>query len=113
MHDMGYEPRHERPQVEPEILPPERREDMPPPRRPHMIWFTLNRSGLDGHVAAPGPLFLALVLLAIGLLAGVILMLLLGAVLLWLPIAGMILLVLLVSSLLRRLWSRSGLGRRP
>jgi hypothetical protein len=110
---MDYEPRHERPKVEPEILPPERAEDTPPPRRPHMIWFTLDRSGRDGQVAAPGPLAFVLVLLAIGVVAGVILMLLLGAVLLWIPVVGAILLVLLVSSFLRGIWSRIGFGRRP
>jgi hypothetical protein len=112
MHGMGYEPRHERPRVEPEILPPER-EDTPPPGRPHVIWLTLGGGGRKRPVAAPGWLVLVLVLLAVGALVGAALVLLLGAVLLWLPVIGAIVLVLMVSSLLRGLWSRSGLGRRP
>jgi hypothetical protein len=107
---MGYEPRPERPKVEPEILPPEQ-EDMPPPRRSHVMWLTLNRDARYGSVSAPGSLILVLVLLVVGVLVGATVMLLLGAVLLWLPVIGTILLVLLVSSLLRSLLAR-GLGRR-
>jgi hypothetical protein len=109
---MGYEPTHERPRAEPEILPPEREEDKSPPRRPHMIWLTLSQNGREGDVAAPGWLVLLLALLAVGVLAGAVLVLLLGAMLLWLPVVGAFLLVLLISSLWRGLLSRSGLGRR-
>jgi hypothetical protein len=88
-------PGTDRPRVEPEIIPP---------GDARVRW----QGSFDGrttqrvYVARLGPFGFAMVALAIAFLAAVILVVLLGAFLIWIPIAGLLLAIAVVSSLLRR-----------
>jgi hypothetical protein len=94
----------ERPRVEPEILPPERGsrngQSWPPPPYGY-------GQGADGShrifVTRIGPFGFGLAMLVIGLFAAVLLLLLIGTALLWLPFVAAIVIVGAVVGLLRRL----------
>ena len=97
----AYSNEPERPRVEPEILPPDRSGrntggDGWPPRGygtgPQRIFVT-----------RIGPFGFALAMLVIGLFAAVLLLLLIGTALIWLPLVAAILIVGAVAGLLRRL----------
>jgi hypothetical protein len=97
----AYSNEPERPRVEPEILPPDRSgraaggDGWPP--RPH-------GSGSQRiFVTRIGPFGFALAMLVIGLFAAVLLLLLIGTALIWLPLVAAILIVGAVAGLLRRL----------
>ena len=87
------------PEFEPEIIPP---------GDARARW----QGSFDGratqriYVARLGPFGFAMVALAIAFLAAVILVVLLGAFLIWIPIAGLLLAIAVVSSLLRGRWQR-------
>jgi hypothetical protein len=96
----AYSNEPERPRVEPEILPPDRSgraaggDGWPP--RPH-------GSGSQRiFVTRIGPFGFALAMLVIGLFAAVLLLLLIGTALIWLPLVAAILIVGAVAGLLRR-----------
>jgi hypothetical protein len=86
-------------ETEPEIIPPEARRE----RRAH-IWIA--EAG-DVHryrrlrVSQPTPVTLLLLGMALGAGALLVLLLLLGAVLLWLPLIGLIALAAVLAGLLR------------
>jgi hypothetical protein len=102
--------RPERPRAEPEILPPDRggRPDdgrfggrgpnWPPPpfgytaRGTHRVF-----------VGRIGPLGFALLLLAIGLLGALMLFILIGAALIWIPVVAVLLVAAAIGGLFRRL----------
>ena len=96
-------PGTDRPQVEPEIIPP---------GAARARWQGSFDRSFDGratqriYVARLGPFGFAMVALAIAFLAAVILVVLLGAFLIWIPIAGLLLAIAVVSSLLRGRWPR-------
>ena len=97
----AYSNEPERPRVEPEIFPPDRSgraaggDGWPP--RPH-------GSGSQRiFVTRIGPFGFALAMLVIGLFAAVLLLLLIGTALIWLPLVAAILIVGAVAGLLRRL----------
>jgi hypothetical protein len=87
-------PGPERPRIEPEIIPP---------GDARARW----QGAFDGratqriYVARLGPFGFAMVALAVAFLAAVILILLLGAFLIWIPIAGLLLVIAVVTSMLR------------
>jgi hypothetical protein len=87
-------PGPERPRIEPEIIPP---------GEARARWH----GSFDGratqriYVARLGPFGFAMVALAVAFLAAVILILLLGAFLIWIPIAGLLLAIAVVTSMLR------------
>jgi hypothetical protein len=88
----------ERPRVEPEILPPDRggRNGWPPyGERAHGTHRI--------YVRRIGPLGFALLMLVVGLLAGVMLLVLIGAALIWIPVVAVLVIIAAVSGLLRRL----------
>jgi hypothetical protein len=81
---MGQDPNNpERPRVEPEILPPDRRRggDWPPP-----YGFSETRGTHRFYVTRMSPFGFALMMLLIGLLAAVFLLVLIGAALIWIPV---------------------------
>jgi hypothetical protein len=84
--------RPERPRVEPEIIPP---------GDPRTRWEGYGATHRI-YVARLGPFGFAMVALAIAFLAAVVLLLLLGAFLIWIPLAGLLLAIAVISSLLRR-----------
>jgi len=99
----------ERPRAEPEILPPERSgapddrrfggrgTNMPPP------FGTTARGTHRIYVGRIGPLGFALLLVAIALLGALMLFILIGAALIWIPVVTVLLVIAAISGLLRRL----------
>jgi hypothetical protein len=91
--------RPERPRVEPEIIPPDRsgrtggrRPDWPPPYGTQRVYI--------GRI---GPFGFALLMLVVGLLGAVMLLILIGAALIWLPVVAILVVAAAVAGLLRRL----------
>jgi hypothetical protein len=71
------------------------------------IWISVNTRG-DGHHAyvATGPFSIILALLALGILLTAAFLFLLGALLIWIPVLGVIVAVLFLSSLFRGYFQR-------
>src|ERR1700684_3881951 len=95
----------EQPRVEPEILPPDRSggsgsggRGWPPPP-----YGYTGQSTHRVYVSRIGPLGFALLLLVIGLLSGVLLLVLVGAALIWIPVVAVLVIIAAISGLLRRL----------
>jgi hypothetical protein len=93
----------ERPRVEPEILPPDRSrngQSWPPPPYGY-------GQGAGGSqrifITRIGPLGFGLAMLVLGLLAAVLLLLLIGTALIWLPFVAAIVILGAVMGALRRL----------
>ncbi|MFL9499956.1 hypothetical protein ACJMQP_07815 [Rhodopseudomonas palustris] len=93
----------ERPRYEPEIIPPGQTHDPMGTR----IFIDQNTSE-HVFVGKVGPLGLFLMALAIGAVIAVVLVLLLGAFLLWIPVVGLLIAAGLVAGVLRPLFSRNG-----
>ena len=93
----------ERPQAEPEIIPPGERG--PSPRGASWVWMSSGRAqGRTVRFETRGPLALAMALLMLGLGSAVVLALLLGLVLLWIPVS--------IAIAVAILWSFFFRGRR-
>jgi hypothetical protein len=91
----------ERPKVEPEIIPPGERG--PQPRGESWMWMSSGRSyGRTVRFETRGALTLFTALLMLGLGSAVVLALLLGLVLLWIPVSIAIAAAILWSFLRRR-----------
>ena len=95
--------RPERPRLEPEIIPPARgrRE----PGWQYDVWEPhAPRAGTSHrlYMAKFGPFGLAMIMLAIGFVAGVILLAVVGALLVWIPILALLVGAGVVYRLLRR-----------
>jgi hypothetical protein len=94
----------ERPRVEPEIIPPSRRGpydrggDWPPPP----YGFTQMRGTHRVYVSRIGPFGFALIMLIVGLLAAVLLLILIGAALIWIPVVAVLVVIAAISGLFRR-----------
>jgi hypothetical protein len=94
----------ERPRVEPEIIPPDhfgrrdRGESWPPPHG-----FTQMRGTHRLYVGRIGPFGFALVMLIAGLLAAVLLLILIGAALIWIPVLAVLVVIAAISGVFRRL----------
>ncbi|MGA8321415.1 MAG: hypothetical protein WBE48_26305 [Xanthobacteraceae bacterium] len=101
----AYSNEPERPRIEPEILPPDRsdraagRDGWPP--HPHGAGYGSGSQRI--FVTRIGPFGFALAMLVVGLFAAVLLLLLIGTALIWLPFVAAILIVGAVAGLLRRL----------
>ncbi|NEW90710.1 hypothetical protein [Rhodopseudomonas sp. BR0M22] len=93
----------ERPRYEPEIIPPGQTHDPMGTR----IFIDQNTTE-HVFVGKVGPLGLFLMALAIGAVIAVVLVLLLGAFLLWIPVVGLLIAAGLVAGVLRPLFSRHG-----
>jgi hypothetical protein len=94
----------ERPRIEPEIIPPDRtphRSD-----RHQQTWHPFFSTAADEthriYVARLGPLRFALLILIVGIVVGLIILAVIGAVLIWIPI----MLMLVAVGALIRLWRR-------
>jgi hypothetical protein len=94
----------ERPRVEPEIIPPDRK----PPRSAwrRQAWQPSFSTAADEaprvYVARLGPLGFALLMLIVGIVVGLIILAVIGAVLIWIPIMLMLVAVGALFRLLRR-----------
>jgi len=97
-----YRDEPEHPRQEPEIIPPDRDSSgssaWPPPHE-----FSENRGSRRVYVTRIGPLGFALLMLMVGLFAGVLLLALIGAALIWIPVAAVLVIIAAISGLLRRL----------
>jgi len=90
-------PGTERPRSEPEIIPP---------GDPRLRWEGTSHGTQRVYVARVGPFGVALVMFVVACLAVVALLLLVGAFLIWIPLAGLILAIAVISSVLRGSWRR-------
>jgi len=94
----------ERPRSEPEIIPPggsERRDES------RVFVWVADREGMRrANVTLPGPLTIFLALVLVALVAGVIVLLVLGAVLIWLPVFILAVGALLIAAAARQYWWR-------
>ncbi len=88
----------EMPRSEPEIIPPDRLHDGPP-------WRAYPFAGTTGthriYMTRLGPFGGALLLMAIGAIAAILLLVFLGALLIWIPLIAFIVIVAALSGLLR------------
>jgi hypothetical protein len=97
----AYRDEPEQPRHEPEIIPPDRnsgRSSAWPPSH----GFNQTRGGRI-YVTRIGPLGFALLILIVGLFAGVLLLALIGAALIWIPVAAVLLIIAAIAGVLRRL----------
>lgn len=96
----------ERPRAEPEIIPPDHRgpQDWPPQRRD---WPPHGFSEMHGtqriYVGRIGSFGFALIMLVAGLFAVLLLLLLIGTALIWIPVAAVAVLIAAISGVFRRL----------
>jgi hypothetical protein len=94
----------ERPRIEPEIIPPDRN----PPRsaRHQQTWHPFFSTAADEthrvYGARLGPLGFALLMLIVGIVVGLIILAVIGAVLIWIPIMLLLVAVGALFRLLRR-----------
>jgi hypothetical protein len=100
-------PRPEQPRVEPEILPPDGDEPGTRGMPPRMFVF-VDRDGRARFASfrPPGPLTLILALVILGAIGVSILVLVLGFVLVWIPVAVLVVAALAFSSQIRTAWRR-------
>jgi hypothetical protein len=81
---------------EPEIIPPGQATSQ------SRIWISWQAPGSRGaYIRMPGPLAIALAILVFGILLGAILIILLGALLVWIPVTIVLVAALVVTARLR------------
>ena len=98
-----YSDRPERPRLEPEIIPPAR--GRLEPGWQYDVWEPYAPNAGTTHrvyMAKLGPFGLAMIMLAVGFAAGVILLAVVGALLVWIPILALLVGAGVVYRLLRR-----------
>jgi len=104
MSDQRPAPQGEQPRSEPEIIPPGR-DDW----RGHRSWPFVGQQGTHRiYVTRLGPFSTFLLIGAIGLVAALLLIIVLGAFLLWIPIVVLVLAIAIISGLLRGYFRRLG-----
>ena len=106
---MGQQPKPqaEEPRSEPEIIPPDRtgRRSEHTSSRARVF---VNSHGTERiYIATPGPLGIILVVLVAGILSAVLLILLLGAFLIWVPLLAFFIAGAVVAGILRRKFWRT------
>jgi hypothetical protein len=90
----------EQPRCEPEIIPPARGRTQAYQSGPD--WFAANERGTSRiFVARPGPWSIIGIVLLIGLFAGAVLAILLGALLIAIPVVGLLIAGALIANMLR------------
>ena len=103
--DQGGRP-PERPRSEPEIIPPGRsggRDDS----QSHIWVWAADREGMRrANVTLPGPFTIFLALALVAMVAGLIVILVLGAVIIWVPIFVLAICGLLIAAAVRQYWWR-------
>ncbi len=88
--------------TEPEIIPPDRLE-IESPRQPAAAWVWIDAAGTRHiHVRRIGPLGIILLALFIGTLAAMVFVVLVGAFLIWIPVAILLFVAAIVGGLMRR-----------
>jgi hypothetical protein len=103
---MAQEPNTDREVISGEIIPPDRT-DGQPARGRSGIWISVGTPGNGfGYAAAPRPLVIILVLVALAILLTVIIVFLLGTLLIWIPLFGVLVALALLSGFVRRHFGR-------
>jgi hypothetical protein len=96
----------DRPRSEPEIIPPEhtdRRQD----GRSHVWMWVADREGMrQANVTLPGPFTIFLALALVALVVGGLFLVVLGAVLIWIPVFVLAVGALLIAAAARQYWWR-------
>ena len=95
-------PQGEEPRSEPEIIPPGQARQGTPRMRVYVDAHGTERV----YIARPGPIGTILVVLIVGLLSALVLALLLGALLIWLPVVLLFATAAIVVGLLRVYFQR-------
>ncbi len=94
------------PHTEPEIIPPDRVE-IESPRQPAATWVWIDAAGTRHiQVRRIGPLGIILLALFIGTLAAMVFVVLVGAFLIWIPVAILLFVAAVVGGLMRRYLAR-------
>jgi len=88
---------------EPEIIPPGQAA-RPFRRGEPRIWISVDGQSGDVHFARPGLFSVIIALLLVGVAVAAVLAVLASIVLIWIPIVGLVLAVLIGSSLVRGWW---------
>ena len=102
-NDIDPRDRVEKPRYEPEIIPPPR---AGAERRSH-IWMSIDENGTHRfYLARPGPFTIFATLVLAGLVVAAIVLVLLGAMLIWIPAVILIVGALLLSGTIRSYWRR-------
>lgn len=111
--DRGRRGPPEYPRSEPEILPPERHDAGRDPNSNVWIWVADQDGVRRATFRTPSPFTIVLVLTLIAVIAFGILVVALGAVLIWLPIVVLAFCALVLFAMARQYWwrFRSWLGR--
>jgi hypothetical protein len=104
MHRPGSEPTPEQPRHEPEIIPPGYRG--PSPDGGVFVYVDEHGNTRRATFKAPGPFFIIVVLLTVGLIAAIAMVALLGLVLIWIPVVVVMIAALVLSGTIRSWWRR-------
>jgi hypothetical protein len=105
MMDKRPKPQGEKP--EPEIIPPERTGRQTAQDPPRMRQFVDTRGTEYFYVARLRPLGVILVVLTTGILLAVMLIILLGAFLIWIPVVVLLVTAAIIAGLLRGYFERT------
>jgi hypothetical protein len=97
-----YRDEPERPRQEPEIIPPDRNSSRGS-AWPSPHGFNETQGSHRIYVARIGPLGFVLLMLMVGLFGGVLLLALIGAALIWIPVAVVLVIIAAITGILRRL----------
>jgi hypothetical protein len=100
----GPEPAPEVPRHEPEVIPPGFRGQSPDGG----VFVYVDEHGNTRRATfkAPGPFFIIVVLLTVGLIAAIAMVALLGLVLIWIPVLVVMIAALVLSGTIRAWWRR-------
>lgn len=97
--------RRENPRPEPEIIPPDRAGSLPPQGRRSHVWISVNGRPIGGK--APGPFGILLAAVVVIFALALVLMLVLGALLIWIPVVAVVVASALVVGFLKGYFRRS------
>jgi hypothetical protein len=100
-------PPAEEPRSEPEIIPPDRAGRGPAGVSSQARVFVDTHGTERIYIATPGPLGIILVALTAGILSAVLLILLLGAFLIWVPVVAFFIAGATIAGILRRKFRRT------
>ena len=96
----------DRPRSEPEIIPPGR-DNRRDGSKPHVWVWVADREGLrQANMTLPGPFTIFLALALVTVVVGGILLVVLGAVLIWIPVFVLAVGALLIAAAARQYWWR-------
>ena len=96
----------ERPRSEPEIIPPGRHGGRSGSQSHVWVWVADREGMRQANVRLPGPFTIGLALALVAMVAGLIVILVLGAVIIWIPVFVLAIVGLLVAAAARQYWWR-------